>query len=217
MSVIVTAPTLQGFKFPKPSETRWWSWWEGAYVLCENFKAIYVALGDYVAETRDSPTATEALQLIEINGFEIAVELAVLMDIGYYLCVETYYMEADGPRFQYVYDRLMILHTRITNDATLVNYAAMIAEFGVDDDPSVTLWTHEKSQRCIQELRSYFYKLWVSDGMLQQPSTCLHVALVLERSFNTICRYCRPDQPGEDQGRGTCCAASELREDQHAR
>jgi hypothetical protein len=113
----------------------------------------------------EATTAQAALDLIENHGLEIAVELALLMDIGYYLCVETYYMEADGPRFQYVYDRISILYDRVGNDDTLVNDRTMIAAFKVDDDQDLQLWVQQKRQSVIEPVRTYFFKLWESGGM----------------------------------------------------
>lgn len=127
-----------------------------------HLSSIIQAIDSY--DEGDNQAVQTIRQLLRDSGFELIVELALIVDIGYHLCCETYYMENNGPRFQYVYDRIEVLFARVTSDDTLLNMNELIRVCGVDNDQALQMWIHDKISATILPVRTYIHSLWKAGG-----------------------------------------------------
>eukprot|EP00733_Pompholyxophrys_punicea_P000956 Pompholyxophrys_punicea_v1_NODE_386_length_2080_cov_2.678519.p3 type:complete len:127 gc:universal NODE_386_length_2080_cov_2.678519:994-614(-) len=89
------------------SATRWWSFWEVAEQLCRHWTHMLDFLNEENLDEKFPPELKKKAQnFLRANESEIALELAIFIDIGEILVKCTYLLEGDYCLVFHAYDIL---------------------------------------------------------------------------------------------------------------
>ena len=169
---------LTGQAMPRYNATRWWSYWECAKVVHEEWRHIAAFLE---SEEAFAVTSRRLTQIMTQNAVQLRVELASLMELEQFVKA-TYTLEGDSLLIFISFEKLQELSAfvRVQNVPALIG---TVQELFPLDVPQQQRWYQYGLRKCLTPAFQYYLTTSANDATISRSIVIFHAAQLFNPRF----------------------------------
>ena len=177
---------------PRYNSTRWWSYWECAMVVLQEWQHIRTFLTsneDFAKTSRQ-----RLLQIFEVNTNKLKIELASVMEMEEFV-KSTYTLEGDGTLIFIAYEKLQMLQAfiRVCNFPTLTGMVQQLFRLNVAEQQR---WYNYGFRECLMPAFEYYTNTSANDATVSRSIQVFQAAQLFSPKFVKVSE---PDAETVDQ------------------